>query len=188
MVDQFKSTDSMKEIWGDFSEYTKTVPKNITIHFDTVNQVIDLTSDDVDAKGRPILEFQLNKQTGHIVETKRQQDGTETHRREKDINVDTLSFNIASNYKPAVHKIQDTEISQVAGTPLEDNQIQAITDEWNDLEKQRDLAFKIMYFFMAFMMGTFGLLYLFFKMTQSEEHQAAIQKQKMMREAKNQSL
>ena len=38
---------------------------------------------------------------------------------------------------------------------------------------------------MAFMMCTFGLLYTFFKMTQSEEHQAEIKKQKLMRESAN---
>ena len=37
MVDQFKSQDAMKEIWGDYQSYTNTVPQNITIHFDTVN-------------------------------------------------------------------------------------------------------------------------------------------------------
>lgn len=26
MVDQFKSKDAMKEIWGDYSTYTDTVP------------------------------------------------------------------------------------------------------------------------------------------------------------------
>jgi hypothetical protein len=51
----------MKEIFGDYSEYTNTVPTNITIHFDTVNQIIDLKSDNVDAKGRPLLEFEMNK-------------------------------------------------------------------------------------------------------------------------------
>jgi type IV secretory pathway component VirB8 len=76
-----------------------------------------------------------------------------------------------------VHKkTQGDKLSSDGATLGNDDQYQAITDEWNDLEKQRDLAFKIMYFFMFFMMFTFGLLYVFFKMTQSEEHQAAIQK------------
>lgn len=43
-----------------------------------------------------------------------------------------------------------------------------------------------MWFFMIFIVFTFGLIYAFFKMTQSEEHQAEIRKQKMEREASNQ--
>ena len=129
----------------------------------------------------------MNKQTGHTIETKRLQDGSETHKREKDVNVDTLKYNIASTYKPAVFTTQGSQPASVASSPINDEQIQAITDEWNDLEKQRDLAFKIMYFFLVFMMGTFGLLCVFFKMTQSEEHQATIKKQQMMREANNQT-
>jgi len=37
--------------------------------------------------------------------------------------------------------------------------------EWNEMEKQRDVAFKIMYFFIVFIIATFGLLYTYFKMS-----------------------
>ena len=73
----------------------------MTIHFDTINGKIDLKTDDLDAKGRPILEYELNKLTGHIVETKRHQDGSETTKREKDIDISTLSNNIP-NFVPKV--------------------------------------------------------------------------------------
>ena len=184
VVDQFLSEDSLKEIWGDYSSYTQHVPKNFTIQLDTVNQVIGVKSDDVDAKGRPLLEFELNKQTGHSVETKRLPDGSETHKREKYVDLNKLAVNFDTHYKPYVLRTVDDQ-EATGASPATDDEIQAITDEWNDLEKQRDLAFKIMYFFMAFMMCTFGLLYTFFKMTQSEEHQAEIKKQKLMRESAN---
>lgn len=37
---------------------------------------------------------------------------------------------------------------------------------------QRDIAFKIMYFFIAFIIATFGLLYTYFKMSQQVEEDA----------------
>ena len=37
---------------------------------------------------------------------------------------------------------------------------------------QRDIAFKIMYFFIVFIVATFGLLYAYFKMYQKEEQEA----------------
>lgn len=80
--------DALKEIWGDISDYFKTIPKDFTINFDTENQIIHLMSDEVDAKGRPLLEYEINKQTGHTVQTRRMEDGSETYRKEKDINLD----------------------------------------------------------------------------------------------------
>ena len=51
-----------------------------------------------------------------------------------------------------------------------------VEDEWNDLEKQRDIAFKIMYFFIVFIIATFSLLYAFFRMTKKQEQEAAMRK------------
>ena len=45
--------------------------------------------------------------------------------------------------------------------------------EWENLEMQRDLAFKIVYFFIFFIMGTFGLLYAYFKLDQKEQQKEA---------------
>lgn len=40
---------------------------------------------------------------------------------------------------------------------------------------QRDIAFKIMYFFIVFIVATFGLLYVYFKTTQKAEEDARIE-------------
>jgi len=48
-----------------------------------------------------------------------------------------------------------------------------VLEEWADLEKQRDIAFKIMYFFIVFIIATFSLLYAYFRMTQSSEREAS---------------
>ena len=44
----------------------------------------------------------------------------------------------------------------------------AITTNWDDMEMQRDVAFKIIYFFILFIIATFGLLYAYFKMSKKE--------------------
>lgn len=44
--------------------------------------------------------------------------------------------------------------------------------DWENMEMQRDVAFKIMYFFIVFIIATFGLLYTYFKMSQKVEEDA----------------
>lgn len=51
-----------------------------------------------------------------------------------------------------------------------------VEEEWADLEKQRDIAFKIMYFFIVFIIATFSLLYAYFRMTQNSEREEAQRK------------
>jgi len=40
---------------------------------------------------------------------------------------------------------------------------------WEELDAQRDIAFKVMYFFIVFIIGTFGLLFAYFQMSQQQE-------------------
>lgn len=58
------------------------------MHFDTVNNQVGVFSDDVDVKGRPVLQWEMNLDSGHITETKRMNDEVViTH---KDIDPATL--------------------------------------------------------------------------------------------------
>ena len=40
--------------------------------------------------------------------------------------------------------------------------------DWESLDMQRDMAFKIVYFFIVFIVATFGLLYAYFQMNKKE--------------------
>jgi hypothetical protein len=40
---------------------------------------------------------------------------------------------------------------------------------WEDIEKQREVAFKIVYFFIGFIALTFGLLYAYYKVDKREQ-------------------
>ena len=87
--DSLSKNDFVKEIWGD--KAGDVMPKNIVLKFDTVNNIVGVQSEDVDAKGRPVLEWEMDKNNGHITETKRAKDGSEVQVREKDIDVATLT-------------------------------------------------------------------------------------------------
>ena len=54
-----------------------------------------------------------------------------------------------------------------------------------DIEQQRDIALKIMLFFVSFMLLTFGILYLFFKFSETnsemENYKQGILKQREIR-------
>jgi len=48
-------------------------------------------------------------------------------------------------------------------------------EEWDEIEAQRDIAFKIMYFFIVFILATFGMLYAYFKMAQSQNQKGLME-------------
>jgi len=89
VMKSFSEPSESKEIWGDFHE-EHHAPENLTVHIDTANKAVGVFSDDVDAKGRPVMQWEMNTETGHITETKRAVDGTEVQITQKDIDVATL--------------------------------------------------------------------------------------------------
>lgn len=66
VLKSFADQKETKEILGENSNH-----KNVTLHVDTVNKKITVNSDDVDDKGRPIHEWEMDKETGHVTKTKR---------------------------------------------------------------------------------------------------------------------
>ena len=180
ILEDFKKDTAFNEIFGktESSQYS-----NITLHFDTVNKEIGVYTDKVDAKGRPVLQWEMNTGTGHTTTTKRSVDGQEVMITHKD--VDAATLNKEQNAEKIKKDVQDSrewiaKIEQkqadLGVEPSKDKQLADVEDEWNDLEKQRDIAFKIMYFFIVFIIATFSLLYAFFRMTQNSEQEAAMRK------------
>lgn len=60
---------------------------NITLHVDTLNSMVGVYADEVDSKGRPILQWEMNTKSGHVVETTRSKDGQQINVVEKDTNI-----------------------------------------------------------------------------------------------------
>ena len=88
ILEDFKKETAFNEIFGklDSSQHS-----NITLHFDTVNKEIGVYTDDVDAKGRPVLQWEMNTNTGHTTTTKRSKDGQEVMITHKDVDAATLN-------------------------------------------------------------------------------------------------
>lgn len=183
ILESFADKSENKDIWGDAPE-GEAHPGNVTLHLDTEHNNVGVYSDDVDAKGRPVQQWEMNTQSGHITETKRTKDGGEVQITQRDVDVTTL--NKEQNDKMVQRDSEDThewiakleaksdhsaESAEKAASSSND-----VVDEWQDLEKQRDIAFKIMYFFIVFIIATFSLLYAFFRMTQNSEQEAAMRK------------
>ena len=55
---------------------------------------------------------------------------------------------------------------------LSEDDSSILQSEWDEAEAQRDIAFKIMYFFIAFILCTFSMLYAYFRMVQQSEIEA----------------
>ena len=77
-MDGVKKQDSQKEFWKDYSSWSDSKPSNNYYVFDvdTENDRIAIKSQDQDKKGRPLLEYEIDKSRGVATETMRLGNGT----------------------------------------------------------------------------------------------------------------
>lgn len=147
----FRDEMGTKEIWSNIGQDLPK-PSNITMHFDTVKNVVALFSDDVDGKGRPLLQWEMEVDTGHVMETKRlNNEVVITHR-----DFDPKMFD--QDQDDQMMEVEDEELASVR-----------VSEDWNDLDTQRGFAYNIMYFFVFFFIFTFSLLFAFFRLTQKQQ-------------------
>lgn len=90
IIDAFKVGNGAKELWGknlpaDLKNYGK-----ISVKFDTVNGVVTVFTDAIDAKGKPRLTWEMQVESGHIVTTTRSKDGKHVKIYEKDVGYEKL--------------------------------------------------------------------------------------------------
>jgi hypothetical protein len=135
---------------------------NLHINFDTEAGKIILQTDAKDKNNKPIYEWTAHPGSGNVTETRRQADGA----REQIImkNDGLQAFNLDS-YKSDLKQTeeQSKELKNtISTTELKPDEM--TQEEWDEIEAQRDIAFKIMYFFIVFILATFGMLYAYFKM------------------------
>lgn len=88
---------------------------NVTVHIDTLNSMVGIYTDEVDGKGLPILQWEMNTQSGHITETSRSMDGQ--------VNVVEKDPYFAS------HRAYDTDLKSSKDSIID------ISDEMQDVEK-----------------------------------------------------
>jgi hypothetical protein len=164
----------MNEFWRDVSpEQRESSLQNITMKFDLKNNKVELQSDAKSTNGAPLFDWKLDANTGEIVEATRQIDSASERIIERSVNPATLineevqkALALIEQNKPAVLK-QDTVAVAVPVEASSTEQSAAAVD-WDSLDMQRDIAFKIVYFFIVFIIATFGLLYAYFQMNKKE--------------------
>jgi hypothetical protein len=128
---------------------------SINMQFNTQTNEVKVSSGGNDKKGHPLYEFVMNADTGVIQQIKR--DPVTSHEKIVEKNIDPIAVDApkAVTVQPKKSEPGTFDASQY-------------TSEWDDLDAQRDLAFKIVYFFIAFILFTFGLLYAYFRLHQKE--------------------
>ena len=153
--------------------------KKLLVEFDLENDQIKMKSDAVNVNGEALFEWTLDPETGEIMEATREQDASKEKIIERQVNPDSLEN---SEVVKALEKIeaakpdfinQTAEVTQdtIAAnqTTIEESSTEAAAGmDFVALDMQRDMAFKIVYFFIVFIVATFGLLYAYFQMNKKE--------------------
>ena len=127
--------------------------------------------------GAPLYEWKLDAKTGEIVEATRQVDSASERIIERSVNPSTLkneevqkALDLMEQNKPDFLK-EDTTVAVAVAVATEASSTDQATPaptNWDSLDMQRDIAFKIVYFFIVFILATFGLLYAYFQMNKKE--------------------
>lgn len=111
-----------------------------------------MSSTSMTKNGKPLLEWSVDTLAGVVSETKRNDDTQISVTTEKQIDPKSLgrdAAKISSNGQ--FQELSDEKLG-------DDKKIR----NFEELDAQRDIAFKVMYFFIVFIIGTFGLLFAYF--------------------------
>jgi len=156
VLNDFENVDNLKQLWKDVSSEDKTQYLNkINFEFDLTNGQIHATSGAVDTEGKPVYDWNLHQGKGEITETVRVP--------ETSASVVTPAAEVVVA-QPVQNTVTEEKAPETVPTTFE-----GIDWESMDMEQQREIAFKIVYFFIAFVMMTFGLLFLYYKLDQKEQ-------------------
>jgi hypothetical protein len=183
MMDELKQSGTLNEFWRDLTpEQQESSMDKIVMTFDLKNNEVNMHSDSKNSKGDPMFEWNLNPVTGDIVESTRKADATSEKIIERQISPASLHND---EIQHAIERIEATKpasyvpvaagaIATASGNIVakdavtQESSATAAPIDWDSLDMQRDLAFKIVYFFIVFIVATFGLLYAYFQMNQKE--------------------
>jgi lipopolysaccharide export LptBFGC system permease protein LptF len=141
---------------------------NLSINFDLKNRDISVSSTAKDQKGDVLYEYSVNTVSGDVKETKRNYLDSNVVTFEK--HIDPLSLSHSTAVVSPTAPITSEVLTE------EDLETQKKIQNWDELDMQRDIAFKVMYFFIVFIIGTFGLLFAYFQMSQKQEEEEAAQR------------
>lgn len=90
-------------------------------------------------------------------------------------NIEVEAPTTTTTVTPTIFAPAAVVASAPVAAPVEDQKVVVehiapiVDTDFDNLENQRDLAFKIVYFFIMFIIATFGLLYAYFRMDKKEQ-------------------
>jgi hypothetical protein len=173
MVDMMKSLkkqETVNEFWKTATpEQRESVLDKIVMQFDLTQNRIVLQSSKKNVNGDPLFEWTLDADTGEIIESTRQEDASSERIVERQVNPESLE-NAEVKKALAVIEANKPDLLKKDTTPKNDEEASSADDaaSMSNLDMQRDMAFKIVYFFIVFIVATFGLLYAYFQMNKKE--------------------
>lgn len=132
---------------------------NVTMMFDTEAGTVSVLSEMMNAREEPMFEWSMTPATGEVVEISRDESGRSEKTIHKDVDPKELNSHTAATN--AVRK--GGSLSKLLDDP------KVLSLEWQEAEAQRDIAFKIMYFFIALVIVTFLTLYAYFTIVEKSE-------------------
>jgi len=187
-MESLKKQEVINEFWRKANE--KQVEENlkkIVIEFDLEKDLIHMSSDAKNVNGDAMMDWNLDTKTGEIIEATREKDGSKEKIIEREVSPESLHNEevaaalekIEANKPEAISsviaKVSTQEETESASNSSEQTTTDAASSagggspmNMTDLDMQRDIAFKIVYFFIVFIVATFGLLYAYFQMNKKE--------------------
>lgn len=131
-----------------------------------------------DNDGKPLYEWKLDSNLGEISHIKRIPliDPKTIAKVEK---VESAPVAVPAVPAPASTEVVEYPAPVDAAYKKVEEPKEVGSIEFDDLDSQRDLAFKIVYAFIMFILATFGLLYAYYKMDKKEQEQKARENNKV---------
>lgn len=173
LLESLKSQEELAELF-DLAKDTKVGPNlnNFTVSIDTANSEVDVVSNAQDAQGRPLYEWKLDP--SHKLETITTHDENGTNEKVKEKHVEQAEIDHAkfSEFVKDEAEVTKEFVNQMNETKEASQKASFKDMSWDEAEAQRDIAFKVMYFFITLVIITFGVLYAYFSMVQKAENAA----------------
>lgn len=171
VLEDLSEATALDELWADSGVDATTLDEsfaNVRMTFNTEAGTVNVVSELQNAKDMPMFEWTMTPATGEIVEVSRDRDGHSEKTINKDVDPAELTSHTAIAANTAVQSSYGGSLNKL----LEDPSVLQL--EWDEAEAQRDIAFKIMYFFIALVIVTFLTLYAYFTIVQKSEQQARV--------------
>lgn len=184
ILQDFEKQTVVDGLWQDLTPEAKQGPlRKFKVEFDLDKQQIGVSTKATDNDGKPLYEWTLDSNLGQIEHIKRIPIVNPKLLPKAETNIEKVDaksvpavpepFSTKEVEYPApvdaVYKQQPKEAIVEKVDPTTSNG----EPQWDNLESQRDLAFKIVYAFIMFIIATFSLLYAYYKLDKKEQEQQA---------------